>query len=60
MEFGQGHLADHPHRTKTKWRRPSSDTLAANEIEDGYIRVVVTRGSGTLGLDPNRCTPSRR
>ena len=24
-------------------------------VEDGYIRVVVTRGSGSLGLDPNRC-----
>ncbi len=30
-------------------------TMAANHLEDGYIRVVVTRGSGTLGLDPNRC-----
>jgi branched-chain amino acid aminotransferase len=30
-------------------------TLAVNSIKDGYIRVVVTRGSGTLGLDPNRC-----
>ncbi len=32
------------------------DTLAVNGIEDGYIRVVVTRGCGTLGLDPNRCS----
>jgi branched-chain amino acid aminotransferase len=32
------------------------NTLAANGIQDGYIRVVVTRGAGTLGLDPNRCT----
>ena len=32
------------------------DTLAANDITDGYIRVLVTRGSGTLGLDPNRCS----
>ncbi len=31
-------------------------TLAANHITDGYIRVVVTRGSGSLGLDPNRCS----
>ncbi len=30
------------------------ETLAANEIADGYIRLVVTRGAGTLGLDPNR------
>jgi len=32
------------------------DTLQANGIEDGYIRVVVTRGRGTLGLDPNHCS----
>jgi branched-chain amino acid aminotransferase len=30
------------------------DTLRANKIADGYIRLVVTRGAGTLGLDPNR------
>jgi len=32
------------------------DTLATNGILDGYIRLVVTRGVGTLGLDPNRCS----
>ena len=32
------------------------DTLAANGLEDGYIRLIVTRGAGTLGLDPNRCS----
>ena len=31
-------------------------TLAVNGIKDGYIRVVVTRGVGSLGLDPNRCS----
>jgi branched-chain amino acid aminotransferase len=31
-----------------------NDTLAANELRDAYIRLVVTRGAGTLGLDPNR------
>jgi len=30
-------------------------TLAANEKEDAYIRLCVTRGPGTLGLDPNKC-----
>jgi len=30
-------------------------TLAANEKEDAYIRLCVTRGAGTLGLDPNKC-----
>ena len=32
-----------------------ADTLQANGLKDAYIRVVVTRGVGTLGLDPNRC-----
>src|SRR5512137_578503 len=26
-----------------------------NKIRDGYVRLVVTRGIGTLGLNPNRC-----
>ncbi len=30
------------------------ETLAANSITDGYVRLVVTRGAGTLGIDPNR------
>ena len=29
--------------------------VKTNEIEDGYIRVIVTRGVGTLGLDPRKC-----
>jgi len=32
------------------------DTLEANGLKDGYIRVVVTRGCGTLGLGPERCS----
>ena len=31
------------------------DCIAANGLMDGYIRLVVTRGFGTLGLDPRRC-----
>jgi branched-chain amino acid aminotransferase len=31
--------------------------VEANAITDGYIRLVVTRGPGTLGLDPRRCHP---
>ena len=30
------------------------DTLAANQLADGYVRLIVTRGAGSLGLDPNR------
>lgn len=29
--------------------------VESNGLEDGYIRLVVTRGYGTLGLDPRRC-----
>jgi len=31
------------------------ETCRRNKIRDGYIRLVVTRGVGTLGLDPDRC-----
>ncbi|MGC9034390.1 MAG: branched-chain-amino-acid transaminase [Verrucomicrobiia bacterium] len=31
------------------------ETCRENKIVDGYIRLVVTRGVGTLGLDPNKC-----
>jgi branched-chain amino acid aminotransferase len=30
-------------------------TVAANNREDGYIRLLVTRGEGPLGLDPASC-----
>ncbi len=33
-----------------------NETVARNGLEDGYIRLVVTRGSGALGLDPHRCS----
>ncbi len=32
------------------------DTLAVNDIKDGYVRLVVTRGAGSLGLDPRKTT----
>jgi branched-chain amino acid aminotransferase len=30
-------------------------TVKANQVADGYIRLVVTRGVGTLGLNPFTC-----
>ena len=41
--------------TKAEMATAIRDTLEVNKIKDGYIRVVVTRGAGSLGLDPNRC-----
>ena len=35
------------------------ETAAANGLKDGYIRLVITRGAGELGLNPFLCpTPS--
>ena len=31
------------------------ETCRRNKIRDGYVRLLVTRGVGTLGLNPNRC-----
>jgi branched-chain amino acid aminotransferase len=31
------------------------DTVAANGLRDGYIRLVITRGVGSLGLNPYQC-----
>lgn len=31
------------------------DAVARNRKEDGYIRLVVTRGVGDLGIDPRKC-----
>lgn len=33
-----------------------NESIRINKIDDGYVRLVVTRGAGTLGLDPNRCS----
>lgn len=30
-------------------------TLKLNKLRDAYIRLVVTRGTGDLGLDPRKC-----
>lgn len=33
-----------------------NDTIAINKKVDGYCRPIVTRGAGSLGLDPRRCS----
>ena len=33
------------------------ETCRQNELENGYVRLVVTRGSGHLGLTPDGCGP---
>ena len=31
------------------------ETIRANDLEDGYIRMMITRGVGSLGLNPYQC-----
>jgi branched-chain amino acid aminotransferase len=31
------------------------ETIRQNHLRDGYIRLVVTRGTGNLGLNPTQC-----
>jgi branched-chain amino acid aminotransferase len=32
------------------------DTLKKNKFKDSYVRLIVTRGVGDLGLDPRKCS----
>ena len=41
--------------TPAEMTRAVVETCRKNKVSDGYIRLVVTRGVGTLGLNPNRC-----
>jgi branched-chain amino acid aminotransferase len=41
--------------TPEKMSRAVVEACRANKIRDGYIRLVVTRGVGTLGLNPRSC-----
>jgi len=41
--------------TKAQMGKAIEETLAVNGVEEGYVRVIVTRGCGDLGLDPDLC-----
>src|SRR6516165_9950342 len=40
--------------TREQMTKAIEDTVAANNKRDGYIRPLVTRGAGTLGLDSRK------
>ncbi len=42
--------------TRAEMTRAVLDTVAANERRDAYIRLVVSRGPGDLGIDPANCS----
>ncbi|QGJ71660.1 Branched-chain-amino-acid aminotransferase [Planctomycetales bacterium 10988] len=35
------------------------ETLEINDLQNAYIRLIITRGAGTLGLDPDLCSNSQ-
>ena len=41
--------------TKAQFKAAIEQTFKANGFTDCYVRAVVTRGTGYLGLNPNRC-----
>jgi branched-chain amino acid aminotransferase len=41
--------------TPAEMMRATIATCRANKLRDGYIRLVVTRGVGSLGLNPRSC-----
>ena len=44
-----------PRMTKKQMIDAVVATLRVNKIKDGYIRLIVSRGEGDLGLDPRKC-----
>ena len=41
--------------TMEEMEEATVETVRANNLQDGYIRLVVSRGAGDLGLDPANC-----
>jgi branched-chain amino acid aminotransferase len=41
--------------THAELMKATVDTCRENQLKDGYIRLLVTRGIGNLGLNPNKC-----
>ena len=43
------------HMTKSAMMKTVIKTLKKNKLKNAYIRLVITRGPGDLGLDPRKC-----
>ncbi|ANE47185.1 branched-chain amino acid aminotransferase [Paenibacillus swuensis] len=41
--------------TQEEMEQALIETIRLNALPDGYIRLIVSRGTGNLGLDPRRC-----
>ncbi|MCW4055219.1 MAG: branched-chain-amino-acid transaminase, partial [Candidatus Bathyarchaeota archaeon] len=42
--------------TREEMMKAVVETLKKNKLTDAYIRLVVSRGAGDLGLDPRKCS----
>jgi len=49
------HIALDPGLTREEMTEVVLETCRRNNLRDAYIRLVVTRGRGDLGLDPRKC-----
>ncbi len=43
---------------REEFKKAVCDTCKINELRNGYVRLVVTRGPGHLGLTPDGCGPA--
>lgn len=41
--------------TKERLIKAVCDTLRVNKLDNAYIRLIISRGEGDLGLDPRKC-----
>lgn len=41
--------------SKERLIQAACDTLKINQLDNAYIRLIVSRGEGDLGLDPRKC-----
>lgn len=48
-------IALEPPLSVAEMKKAIEETVAANELENGYIRAIISRGPGDLGLDPRKC-----
>jgi branched-chain amino acid aminotransferase len=51
------HIALEIPMSRDEMMKAVNDTVKVNNKVNGYIRLVVTRGAGSLGLDPRKCEP---
>ena len=41
--------------TREELSESTLETIRQNKLQDGYVRLIVSRGVGNLGLSPDRC-----